>query len=93
MIPAYDSPGRKRLQAIGEKGQRPSWANAMAGIDDWAREAHRVYGTDEGHIVGLVVPFNHFSCHFSNGINRLAGGDEYVVLLAAIKSGNFQRTK
>jgi hypothetical protein len=85
MIPAYDSPGRKRLQAIGEKGQRPSWANAMAGGDDWAREAHRVYGTDEGHIVGLTVSCNYFCCHFSNRMNRLADGDEYVVLLAAFK--------
>ena len=57
------------------------WADG----DDWAREAHRVYGTDEGHIVGLTVSCNYFSCHFSNRMNRLADGDEYVVLLAAFK--------
>jgi hypothetical protein len=53
--------------------------------DDWAREAHRVYGADEGHIVGHTVCRNYFSCHFSNGMSRLADGDEYVVLLAAFK--------
>ena len=57
----------------------------MAGSDDWAREAHRAYGTDLGHIVGLTVSCNYFSCHFSNRMNRLADGDEYVVLLAAFK--------
>jgi hypothetical protein len=86
MIPAYDSPGRKRLRAIGKKitetqaGLTP-WAEG----EDWAREAHRVYGDDGGHIVGLTVSCNYFRCNFSNGMNRLADGDEYVVLLVAFK--------
>ena len=28
---------------------------------------------------------NYFPCNFSNGMNRLADGDEYVVLLVAFK--------
>jgi hypothetical protein len=38
-----------------------------------------------GHIVGLTVSCNYFPCNFSNGMNRLADGDEYVVLLVAFK--------
>jgi hypothetical protein len=38
-----------------------------------------------GHIVGLTVSCNYFSSNFSNGMNRLADGDEYVVLLVAFK--------
>jgi hypothetical protein len=38
-----------------------------------------------GHIVGLTVFCNYFSCHFSNGMNHLADGDEHVVLLATFK--------
>jgi hypothetical protein len=36
-----------------------------------------------GH--GTTVSCNYFSCHFSNGMNRLADEDGYVVLLAAFK--------
>jgi hypothetical protein len=45
----------------------------------------RLYGADEEHIVGLTVARNYFSCHLSNGMNRLADGDEDIVLLAALK--------
>src|SRR5260370_14138940 len=62
----------------------------MAGSDDWAREAHRAYGTDKGHIVGLKMFCNYFSCHFSNGMNHLADAS---YCLRPSKSGNFQRTK
>lgn len=35
-----------------------------------------------GPIIGLTVSRNYFSCHFSNGMNRLADEDKYLRRIA-----------
>jgi hypothetical protein len=81
MIPTVAKGYRRSAKKDRDQAGLTPWT----GGDDWAREAHQVYGADEEHIVGLTVSCNYFSCHFSNGMNRLADGDEHVVLLAAFK--------
>ena|SRR5258708_34604665 len=89
MIPPVAKGYRRSAKKDRDQAGLTPWPAAMTG-----RGRHIGYMAPmRGHIVGLTVSCNYFSCHFSNRMNRLADVDEYVVLLAAFKIRSLPENK